>query len=508
MAPTEAEEANTLARAAVEILPLFGTALQANSSKETTKEAAAELEKFRQLQNEAENFSQEKRGEDSLLRAMEAMRIGALRSKGQQDLTRARAKAVKVATKVAECFRQTGFSAGLGQATCALTALQLARGRPALAVELGSDAANIFRKAGDTLSEAVASGLVVDAHMAKAASLGVGKNFRQSHQLKMTAAEAQEDLSRARGKHFGDAVRAAEGTLDLLTQTNQKRKKADLLCQVSAMHIGAGTLEDAKECAMTARDLYHDLQDPAGEKAALLVEMDAHIADKDGFEALDVAKEVTKVFRKAKDKRGEAEGMLLQMRVLGMMQQVEEMTRLAKDARSLCQSVGDKKMEGQVVSALFNANIDKGDTEIALAQAQEAAEIFRRAGDKSGEANALHARGCIELEAFFKKLESDLAHFRKMGCMQQYYKEPDINAYEASLGLVKKAVDLFEAAEDAEGKAMAQQTLNASDQKAAMMNDPNETKQIWKDGKLVDVVKTWNPNRDAGSGQAPALADE
>eukprot|EP00443_Scrippsiella_acuminata_P077506 CAMPEP_0115564122 /NCGR_PEP_ID=MMETSP0271-20121206/102391_1 /TAXON_ID=71861 /ORGANISM="Scrippsiella trochoidea, Strain CCMP3099" /LENGTH=398 /DNA_ID=CAMNT_0002998359 /DNA_START=23 /DNA_END=1221 /DNA_ORIENTATION=+ len=398
MAPTEAEEANTLARAAVEILPLFGTALQANSSKETTKEAAAELEKFRQLQNEAENFSQEKRGEDSLLRAMEAMRIGALRSKGQQDLTRARAKAVKVSV-----------------------------------------------------------GLVVDAHMAKAASLGVGKNFRQSHQLKMTAAEAQEDLSRARGKHFGDAVRAAEGTLDLLTQTNQKRKKADLLCQVSAMHIGAGTLEDAKECAMTARDLYHDLQDPAGEKAALLVEMDAHIADKDGFEALDVAKEVTKVFRKAKDKRGEAEGMLLQMRVLGMMQQVEEMTRLAKDARSLCQSVGDKKMEGQVVSAL---------------------------------------------------LESDLAHFRKMGCMQQYYKEPDINAYEASLGLVKKAVDLFEAAEDAEGKAMAQQTLNASDQKAAMMNDPNETKQIWKDGKLVDVVKTWNPNRDAGSGQAPALADE
>merc|ERR1712060_681844 len=112
---------------------------------------------------------------------------------------------------------------------------------------------------------------------------------------------------------------------------------------------------------MTARDLYHDLQDPRGEQAALLVEMDAHIAGSDGVEALDVAREITKVFRKAKDKRGEADGMLLQMKVYGMMAQVDEMTRVSKDLRTLCQSLGDKKMEGQMVSALMNAHIDRGD---------------------------------------------------------------------------------------------------------------------------------------------------
>lgn len=507
MAPPEPQETNKLARDVIELLPLFGTALQANSGGQNAKDTTTEIAKFRELQNQAENLNQDKRTEDSLMRAMEALRIGVMDTKAQ-DLCKARAKAVKAVTGVAECFRQTGSSAGIGHAMCALTALHLARGRPVAAVDSANDAANIFRKLGDTTNEVVAQGLVVDAHMARASSLGVGKTFRQSHQLKMTAAEAQEDLNKARGKHFSDALRAAEGVLDLLTQTKQLRKKAELLCQMATMHIAIGTLEDAKEAAMTARDVYHDLRDPRGEQTALLVEMDAHIADKDGVEALDVAREITKVFRKGKDKRGEVEGMLLQMKVYGMMGQLDEMSKLAKDGRALCQSVRDLKSEGQFISALMNAHIDKGDIDIALAESSEAAEIYRRGGDKSGEAHAWHARGCIELDAFFKKLDSDMAYFRKMGCMQQYYKEPDLNGYEASLGFIKKAVELFKDADDSEGQAMAEQTLQTSDQKAAMMNDPNETKQIWKDGKVVDVIKTWNPNRGAGEGAAPAIADD
>merc|ERR1711972_984732 len=155
----------------------------------------------------------------------------------------------------------------------------------------------------------------------------------------------------------------------------------------------------------------------------------------------------------------------------------------------------------------MRACIEKEDSEVAMSHAREAADIFRKASDKSGEARALHARGCLELEAFFKQLDADLAYFKKMGCIQQHYKEVDIKAYDESLGFCKRAAELFEEAEDTEGQAMVKQTLQDADQKAAMMNDPTETKQIWKDGKLVDVIRTWNPSESQSDGANPAIAD-
>lgn len=507
MASSDPQSAAALARTLIDILPLFGAALQGKQNAQGSKGVdTATAKRFRELQGEAEDLLQSRRADDSLMRSMEALRVGASHS-SEQDLCKSRRKALKAVTSSSDCFRQAGNTAGLAEAMCALATIQLARNRPAASVDAASDAANIFRKMGDASGEVVASGLAMDAHMAKASSLGSGKHFRQSHHLKMTATEAQEDLKKERDKHFRDALREAEGSLGLLLQLKRKRERADLLCKVAEMQIAVSDLEDAKESAMTARDLYHDLHDQQGEKAALLVEMDAHIACRDGSEALDVAKEITKVFRKAKDKRGEADGMLIMMNVYSMMGQVDEMTKLAKDVRSLCQSINDKKMEGQLVESLMKAHIDKDDVEVALSQAREAAELYRRAGDKSGEARALHARGCLELDAFFKRVESDLKQFKKMGCTQQHFKEVDINAYEESLGLVRKAVELFEEVEDVQGQAQAKQTLQSSDQKAAMMNDPNETKQIFKDGVCVSQVRIWNPSLSADDAVNPAVAD-
>lgn len=326
------------------------------------------------------------------------------------------------------------------------------------------------------------------------ASLAIsGKTVRQSSQLKMTATERAEELQKIRSKHLHDALQEVPQALELLSQATEKRAKADLLCTLADIHLGMGSLDDSKEAAMLARDVFHDLDDLRGEHAALLVEMDAHIADKDGSEALDVGKEIVKMFRKAKDRRGEAEGMLTLMSLHQMTGQVEDMMKLASDLRTICREERDVKMEGQVIDALMQAYIQSGNIDNAIRMSEEAMEVYRKANDKSGEAMALHACGCLELDRFFKEVGQQLDEFKKKGCVQQYYKEVDMAIYDKARGRIDKAVGLFKEAGDEQGQAMAEEAAWKTERKATMLNDPDTTTQVFKDGRMFDVVWTWNP---------------
>lgn len=489
MAPSTPAEAAEVAR---DVVALCKVVVE-EPARERLVPAAAKLQWVGRLAERTEACLRDGRSEEALVCAMEALAAAAAHLETPQ-LRPWRERGLEAAQQVVELCRDSGSAAGEGQATLALARLQLSRGRPDAAVKLVAGAAALFQKAGDKRGEASCATVVVDAHLVKAALAGSGRTARRSHHLKMTPSEVEEELKAVRSKHLRDALAEARDAQELLTLAKDKRGKASLLCTLADIRLALGDLEDAKEAAMMARDLYHDVEDPRGEQAALLLELDAHIADKDGFEALDVGKEIVKVFRKAKDKWGEAEGLLIVMRVQFLMGQHDELMATAAEARALCKTTGDVKMEGLVIDAVMKLHIAKEKTDEAIKSAREAMELYRKARDKQGEAMALHSCACLELDRWFKEVEENLEHFKKMGCMPQYWKGVNKASYDEAVGMVRQAVELFQEAGDTSGKAMAEETLQSTERRAVMLNEPDETKQIFKDGRVVDVVRTWRPS--------------
>merc|ERR1719198_2775436 len=110
---------------------------------------------------------------------------------------------------------------------------------------------------------------------------------------------------------------------------------------------------------------------------------------------------------------------------------------------------------------------------------------------------ALHTCSNMIFEKFFKETEASMKEYKKMGCLDQYYKEPDMPTYDEALGMLNRAAELFKSVGDMDGHAMTLETIDKQTKRGTMLNDPDETKQIVRDGRMVDLVKTWRP-RTAG----------
>merc|ERR1740120_388815 len=266
----------------------------------------------------------------------------------------------------------------------------------------------------------------------------------------MTPTEVEEDLRKLSGVHLQDALLPVQEALDLFAK--DKRSKADLMYTVADIRLSLNQLDDSKEYAMMARDFYHDVADPRGEQMALLLELDAHIAARNGPEALDVGKEIVKLFRKAKDQQGELEGMYTMM-------------TMAAQVRALCKETRDVKMEGLAIDAVMKYHIEQENWSDAMTTAREAIEVYRRGSDRQGEGMAVHSCACLELDRFFQEVEKNLEYFRKMGCMKHYWKDIDKAKYDELVGMLGKSVELFKQAGDRDGQAMAEETLKSTEKK-------------------------------------------
>lgn len=454
--------------------------------------AAARLQWLSKLYEKANRFFQDGRYDQALPSSMEALAAAAIHLDGAEHKA-PRDRGITAAKHSAELFQHGGDHHCEGQALVTLARLQVVRNRPDAAIKTANDAAQVFRKAGSRRGEATCLSAVVDAHVRKASLEASGKTVRKSHQTKMTPSEIQEDLRKRSSVHLQDALTQVPEALELFTLVKEKRSKADLLYTVADIRLSLGQHEDAKEYSMTARDLYHDLEDPKGEQMALLLELDVHIADRNGPEALDVGKEIVKLFRKAKDQRGEAEGMFTMMQVYGMMRQQEDMMSTAAAIRALCKETRDIKMEGLVIDAIMKSQIEQESWNDALKTAQEAMEFYRKASDKQGEAMAFHSSACLQLDRFFEEVNNNLDHFKKMGCMKHYWKEVDKAKYDELVGMLSKAVEIFKQVGDNNGQRMAEDTLQSTEKRILMLNEPDETKQIRKNGRIVETIRTWNP---------------
>lgn len=453
--------------------------------------AAGKLQWVGTLLGTADKLFQDGRYDPALPASLEALAAAAVFLDGAEHKV-LRDKGLGVAKCAVDYFQSRDEPDSAAQAMIALARFQLVRNRPDQAIQTAGSAREALQRVGHRKGEATCLCIVVEAHVRKATLVASGKTVRKSHQLKMTPSEIEADLRKMSGVHLQDALGPVQEALDLFAK--DKRSKADLMYTVADIRLSLNQLDDAKEYAMMARDFFHDVQDPKCEQMALLLELDAHVAGRDGAEALDVGKEIVKLFKKSKDLRGELEGMFTMMTVYGMMRQQEDMMSMASQLRALCRDSRDVKMEGLVVDAVMKYHMEQESWSEATASARDAIELYRKGSDRQGEAMAVHSCACLELDRFFQEVDSNIEYFKKMGCMQQYWKEINKAKYDECIEMLTRSVELFKQVGDQTGLSMAEETLRSTERKLVMLNDPDETRQIRRNGRVVETVRTWNPN--------------
>lgn len=268
------------------------------------------------------------------------------------------------------------------------------------------------------------------------------------------------------------------------------------MCAIADICMAMQDYDEAKESAQMSRDIFTDLEDLAGQENALTLEVEAHIESGDGVEALSTAEEVVKMYRKSGDKLKEAEAMFGCVRVLYMKGDLDEMNKLAKETRSLCERVeGSCKVEGLVLHCVIKAQMHNEEVPDAVKTAKEAIQVYKKGGDTMGEASALHSCACIALDKFFKDTKDNQKALIVAGYSKAAHKESDIPAYKEAVDMVERAYELYEEIGDKESMQLVADTMANINIRATMLNEPDETREIHKGTsgiQLVEVVEIWN----------------
>mmetsp|Transcript_49233 Transcript_49233/g.157475 ORF Transcript_49233/g.157475 Transcript_49233/m.157475 type:complete len:495 (-) Transcript_49233:222-1706(-) len=455
------------------------------------KEVTEAAEPAKKTREDAEKLLAEGKHEEALRKATEALAgVAALFTKAKYKSMRE--KALRTVNKTIAHFQQAGDQLGEAHATRASARIQVTKNRPEGSKKAAMHAASLFRMKGDKKGEASAMVTVVDSHLSKAALVGAPGHVRQNANLKKTPTQVEEENKQQALKHQEDAMNAAREVVELFRQANDKRGQADMLCALADINNSMEEFERAKEVSMMARDLYLDLDDRKGAQKALELEHEAHIKSGDGEEALNAAQEMVKMYRQGNDKNGEAEGMFLVMKTHFQMGSVEELMKVGQDARNLCQRANDVEMEGIIIDSMTKAQMHLENDEEALKLAKEAVDVFKKGGHKKGQADAMHACAGIILDKFFKESEENMTTYRKSGYNVAFFKDFDLASYDKALAMVHQAEELYKEIKDKEGLDSIVETQQHITIKATMLNEPDETKQIVKDARLIEVVHKWN----------------
>lgn len=420
------------------------------------------------------------------------------------DLKKVRDKAMKSVQQAVTHLKEADNCLGEAHAMCALAKLTLSKNRPDGAIKESTQAADLFQQVGNKKGMAQALSTAVDAHLLKAKFVIEGKGVRMNAMLKKTPTEIQEELKARQKGHFEDAATQAREVIEYFRQGRDQRGQADMMVALADISNASADYEQAKEVAQMARDIYSDLGDNKGQQTALQMEINAHVESMDGNEALNTAQEIIRVYRKANDKMGEAEGMFEVMKILYLQGDISEMMKMGTDARGLLAKSKDARLEGQILDLIMRAQVSEEKNDEAIKTTREAIDVYRMHNDKHGEAIALHACCTMILDKFFKETKENHALFKKMGFNDEFFKEVDMPAYEEAVGMLNKATDYFRALKDKAALDMALETQRQVMIKTMMMNDPDETKNIVKDRKLVEQIQTWNLPDDPA--EVPAIA--
>jgi tetratricopeptide (TPR) repeat protein len=300
-------------------------------------------------------------------------------------------------------------------------------------------------------------------------------------------------------EHLQEALTQAQNVSDLFRQAGDKRSQAEVLCPIADISLSMQDYDEAKETAQTSRDIFTDIEDLQGQQNALNMEVEAHIESGDGVEAFSTAEEVVKIFRKSGNKMKEAEALFGCIRVLYMKGDIEEMNKLAKEARVLLERIPDgTKIEGLVLDCVIKAQMASDQVDDAVKTAKEAIAVYKKGGDKLGEAAALHSCACIVLDKFFKESKEKQKALIKSGFNSKTATKTEVSVYKDAIEMVEKSYEIYSEVNDKEGMQLVADTMANINIRATMLTDPDETKQITKydynNGArmIYEVIEIWN----------------
>lgn len=305
---------------------------------------------------------------------------------------------------------------------------------------------------GKDSKEALAS-----ATKAKEVSLNAGDKRCEADSLHGIAAAQAETGA------IEDALASADEALDLYLELKDKRMEAFELLAMAKWHLKDGKASKALSDAEDALEIYEALRSPK-ELDAMAVLFDCYIGKGDGRKAKKVAQDGLDRAQESGNKSTEAASlkMLLDLycRLDGGYSDAVKTADLAKD---VCQSIGDKKTESQVMSLLCSAHVREQAFDEAIKEGEDALAAIKETGTTSEKVDLMFALAAAhggkndykealqvanEMKSYFSSEEDKKGEAQALICicnnnflMEQW--DPAANAAQKAQVLLSEEGDVF-----------------------------------------------------------------
>jgi len=291
------------------------------------------------------------------------------------------------------------------QAMVAQVYMARSEGREALAAaQAGLEAA---KKHGDTYAEARALLAVAKVLKASKDCAAASEEARKSLALFQKLGDRSGELQ---ALSFTWAAQTGWGAKEAgmaLKQANKAflaagdmQAAAEALLEAASADLAAGLSESSADLAHSAVDLFRKMDHTKGEVEALREAISAELASGRQENAVKIAVEVVSLFKRRHDVHGQAESTSRLAKVYLECGQPKEALSEVGESRLLFQKLaGPQSGEAAVLLDIgVHAHIMLNDPPRAVAMAEEAMNLYRRLGDRAGEAAALQASAkvCVQ----------------------------------------------------------------------------------------------------------------
>jgi len=191
----------------------------------------------------------------------------------------------------------------------------------------------------------------------------------------------------------------------------------DSLIQVGELLLAKDDVDEAKNVAREARDIFQDLEDPYGEARALNLILSANMLhEADAVDALFAAKDVLWLFRgndispEEEDKKAIADGLHGQAKVHFSIGELSEAKETAQEALKYYKEAKMSPKEaaygqGYALQALAHVYCAELSPDEGLPFSEESVELFARAGEIKGQAMAKAVLAYQDTMSRMKQLE-------------------------------------------------------------------------------------------------------
>ncbi|CAE8610103.1 unnamed protein product, partial [Polarella glacialis] len=314
-------------------------------------------------------------------------------------------EALRAAQEAKAAFQKLGSSEGQAASLIevCIPALLAASGSAGGESPLGAalEARSIAREAKDSRLEALAlrSLAAVQLHMGQAAeslvsfgeALSLFRCLDRDRQAEAATQRAAVEAHLAAGDLDG-ALEAEREALRLFRDLRDSSAEASSLRGLAELHVGRGQLKEASEAAEAARELLQELRDWQAELEVL----ERLIFTLKGQGALDKALRAAQrclVLRRERGRSEAPEVARALCTIAGLrisLSQVEEAVEAGRAAEAIFKRLGDQKGEADVLlDIVARVELLKGEPDLAVLAAEQAAALSKAAGDAISEAKAL-----------------------------------------------------------------------------------------------------------------------